>query len=239
MSRPFVVTGTPDLAPFARAMWWAALNERMRTGEIDHSGALAGDIDGSAVRVTERPGGLLCGRVPANLPYVGTLEACAPKARLIGDAGLLWVRPEEFQVTGHLTVADGALTFREAAVLAQGVAEVPYRPRVAFLRQPLPAEAGYDHQRDGDFQEWSRRNPRATTYLSNSVGQSVHRPDLGGVWLIVLNETMAGGTLPDEQRFADKVLVLVGPDRRACVLETVRHSGGEFRTDLRTAKPGC
>lgn len=235
LSSPFVVTGEPDLAPLARSMWWAAMNGGIRLG-VDSSLALAGDINGSAVRVRERDG-QLCGRIPANPPYVSTLEACVMKEALIGEAGLLRVPPEAIQVTGRLTVTKGSIDRPEAIRLAQSVADPPYRSRVRFHRQPT-GDVGYDH-REGDFMEWSRRNPWATTYLADSVGETVYRPDLGGSWMVVVHETMAGGSLPDAERFSDKVLVLVQADRRACVLETRPRRGADFILDPRTARPRC
>jgi hypothetical protein len=50
---------------------------------------------------------------------------------------------------------------------------------------------------------------------------------------------MAGGSLPDDERFADKVLVLVGADRRACVIGTVPYQGGSFPRDPATAPLRC
>jgi len=50
---------------------------------------------------------------------------------------------------------------------------------------------------------------------------------------------MAGGSLPDSQRFADKVLVFVGPDGKACALETRKYRGAPFTQDPKTVKFSC
>ena len=162
-----------------------------------------------------------------------------PKAKLIGDAGLLQIAKEDVTVTGQVRLAAGAIGRKEAIQLAQAVADKPYLSRVAFHRQPEPREAGYVSSRDGDFYAWSRKNPHATTHLADSVSETVYRPDLGGGWAIVVNEIMAGGSVPDGERFADKVLVFVTPDRRACVIETAPYKGVALKHDPASAVLRC
>jgi hypothetical protein len=136
-------------------------------------------------------------------------------------------------------VQHGSLSRAAAIKLAQQAADPPYRSRVAFYRQPRPQEAGYNAGTDGDFQIWSRTHPRATTYLSDSVSETIFRRDLGGSWVIVVNEIMAGGNLPEAERFADKVLVLVQSNGVACVIETIPYRGKSFAADPATAPLFC
>ncbi len=238
-SRPFLVDGMPDLKPIARSLWWAAMKTAMNARQIDASSALAGDMNGSGLMVHQRGRDRLCAQIPGSPPYESSLEACVLKSAVVGEAGLLAIKPEEAQVTGSVGVRAGSLS-REAAVqLAQKAADPPYRRRVAFHRQPQPEEAGYNHQKDGDFYAWSRAHPFATTYLSDSASETIFRPDLGGSWIIVVNEIMAGGSLQDSERFADKVLVLVRPDRVACVIETKPYRGEQFAADPATGAFSC
>jgi len=238
MSPSFVVQGQPNLQSVARAMWWAGVNQAMGAQEIDSSSALQGDMNGRGLAIYETAFGSLCADLPAALPYISTLTACVPKKAVLGDAGLLFVEPDVIQVTGHVAVKTGAISRKEAIDLARQVADIPYRRRVAFTRQPNPRDAGYDYGRDGDFYAWSERHPAATTYLSDSVSETIYRPDLGGAWVIVVNEIMAGGSLPEKQRFADKVLVLVQSNRKACVIETAPYKGKPFKRDPNTIT-GC
>jgi hypothetical protein len=238
-SRPFLVDGMPDLKPIARSLWWAALNTAMNARQIDASSALAGDMNGSGLMVLQRGHDRLCAQVPGSPPYESSLEACLLKSAAIGEAGLLAIKPEDAQVTGSVGVRAGSLSRDVAVQLAQKAADPPYRRRVAFHRQPQPGEAGYSHQKDGDFYAWSRAHPFATTYLSDSVSETIFRPDLGGSWIIVVNEIMAGGSLDDSERFADKVLVLVRSDRVACVIETKPYRGEQFAADPATNAFSC
>jgi hypothetical protein len=57
--------------------------------------------------------------------------------------------------------------------------------------------------------------------------------------VVVVHEIMAGGNVPDAERFADKVMVFVGADRRACVIETVSYKGASFSRDPATAPLRC
>jgi len=237
-SAPFRVTGKPDLQPIARSLWWGAVNKLMKDGELPTSGIMASDTNGTGLEIHEARG-MLCANVAARPPYRSNVVACVPKSKVQGEAGLLPVEPEDVSVSGHVTVMSGAMSRDEAVVLARKVADVPYRAKVRFDSQPSPAEAGYDSARDGDFYEWSRRNPNATTYLSDSLGETVYRADLGGAWVIVVHEIMAGGSVPEAQRFADKVMVLVQADRRACAIETIPYKGASFSRDPATAPLRC
>jgi len=237
-SPAFVVRGAPDLGEIARSLWWAAMDQAMAQHEIEASSILVGDMTGRGLKLYQR-GARICAQIAANPPYRSTLEACAPKAVMLGDAGLMPIKKADIVVTGHVTVTAGALSRARAIVLAQAVANKPYRPRVAFDHQPSNEESGYDYQRDGDYQVWSRAHPAATTYLGDSISEAIYRPDLGGGWVIVVNEIMAGGSLPDSQRFADKVLVFVSPDGKACALETRKYRGDPFAQDPKTVKFSC
>ncbi|HEY5721219.1 MAG TPA: hypothetical protein VIT45_02760 [Allosphingosinicella sp.] len=237
-SAPFQVTGKPDLQPIARALWWGAVNKLMKDGELPTSGIMSSDTNGTGLDLYEARG-LLCAAIAAKPPYRSDVVACVPKAKVQGEAGLVPVEPDDVAVTGHVSVMSGRMSRDDAILLARKVADAPYRSKVRFHRQPSMEEAGYDGARDGDFQEWSRRNPNATTYLSDSIGETVYRPDLGGAWVVIVNEIMAGGSVPDSERFAEKVMVLVQPDRRACVIETIPYKGASFGRDPATAALRC
>lgn len=237
-SAPFRVTGKPDLQPIARSLWWGAVNKLMKDGELPTSGIMASDMNGGGLEIYESRG-LLCAAIPAKPPYRSDVVACIAKAKVLGDAGLLQVEPDEVAVSGHVSVTSGSMSRDEAILLARKVADVPYRPRVRFDRQPSMEEAGYVGSRDGDFHEWSRRNPHATTYLSDSIGETVYRADLGGGWVVVVHEIMAGGSVPESERFADKVMVFVGADGRACVIDTIPYKGASFSRDPATTPFRC
>jgi len=211
----------------------------MESRQIDASSALAGDIDGMGTMLFQRGSDRLCARSPGNPPYESSLEACVAKDAVIGEAGLLDIDPERAEVTGRVRVRSGSLSRAAAIKLAQEAADPPYRARVAFHRQPREEETGYSREKHGDYYLWSRKHPFATTYLSDSVSKTVFRPDLGGAWVIVVDEIMAGGSVADEQRFADKVLVLVRPDATACVIETRRYRGEQFSVDPDLAAFSC
>ena len=107
-------------------------------------------------------------------------------------------------------------------------------------------EAGYKRGAGGtsgdsldDERAWDLAHPHATTYLNDEPADTVYRPDLGGGWAVVLNEIMAGGTLPGPQRFADKVLVFVTAGGNACVIETRNYKGDDFSRDPKTASFIC
>lgn len=240
-SPPFVVRGTPELGEIKRSLWWAAMDQAMARHEIASSSIL-GDTDGRALQLYQR-GNRLCAAIPATPPYRSTLEACVAKARIVGDAGLLPAQKADIAVTGEVTVATGALSRDRAVALAQDAADRPYIPRVAFRHQPTMEQAGYTPGSGGggsdDRQAWDDAHPAATTYLSNGARDAVYRPDLGGGWVVVVDEIMAGGRLPDGQRFADKVLVFVTAGGKACAIETRRYKGDDFSRDPATAGFSC
>lgn len=237
-SASFRVTGKPDLQPIAQSLWWGAVNKLMKDGELPTSSIIASDMNGTGLALYEARG-LLCANVPAKPPYRSNVVACVPKAKVQGEAGLLPIKPDEVAVSGHVSVASGKMSRDDAILLARKIADVPYRPRVRFDHQPGMEEAGYDAARDGDFHQWSLRNPHASTYLSDSIGETVYRADLGGGWVVVVNEIMAGGSVPEKERFADKVMVFVGADRRACVIETIPYKGASFSRDPAKAPLRC
>ena len=243
-SSAFVVRGSPDLSDIARTLWWAAMDQAMARHEITTSATL-GDMSGRNVTFYQR-GDRLCAKIPAIPPYQSTLESCVPMAKIIGDAGLLPVDKADTVVTGHVRVMPGALSRERAVNSAKDAAARPYLPRVAFRHQPSFEEAGYKpgagggaHSELDDREAWDNAHPTATTYLNDGPRDTIYRPDLGGGWVVVMDEILAGGRIPDSQRFADKVLVFVNANGKACVIETRKYKGEDFSRDPRTALFTC
>jgi len=234
-SSSFLVEGTPDLRFVASALWDATFERLAKAGELRSSAVLA---PWNTLTVQPEGTGALCAQIPAEPPYRSSVKACAPRSAVFRPAGITIPEASEISIDGHVSVLEGELSREDAVAAAQAVADPPYLARVAFSKQPDPARAGYNYQRDGDFYDWSRKNPFATTYLANEPSLTAYRTDLRA-WVIVLDEIMAGGSLPESQRFADKVLVLVDRRGRACVLETVPYRGRAFSLDPKAAQLGC
>lgn len=225
-SSPFRLVGAPDRRDLLREMESRATQYVEEALDSDRGGRLSSFFAPTRLFLT-RAG--LCARFRARPPVTGVITACLPAAAMT-DAGLRWASGD-ILVSGLVTNHRTGLSREQAETLAFATADRLYNSRVPYPAVPGMKRHGlrYVRLRPGEAPpnptppQWNGR----PTYLQNGLDGWDYYPE-AGYWAFEIYELEAGGPESLTGRFAERLLVRVEDNGRACIVQRLPYNRNEI-----------